>query len=79
VSDAWLEALDALEARLDRQRAFVHGVGPLPEGEWEAPAEPLPATLRVRALTLVSACDEIEAQLGRMMADRQEPIVSPYR
>ncbi len=79
MSDAWLGALDALEARLERQRAFVNGIGPLPDGEWDVPTEPLPADLRIRALTLVTECDEIETRLARMMADRQEPIVSPYR
>ncbi len=79
MSARWSVALDALEARIERQRAFADGLGPLPEGTWQAPEEPLPSALRARAVTLAAACDDIEARLVRMMADRREPIVSPYR
>jgi hypothetical protein len=79
VTNAWSDALDALEARIDRQRAFIDGRGPLPEGSWGAPDEPLPTSLRGRAVLLASSCDEIESRLTRMMAERHEPLVSPYR
>lgn len=79
MSNPWPVALDALEVRIERQRAFVLGMGPLPDGEWQAPSEPLPAELRPRALTLAAACDDIESRLTQMMAARQDPIVSPYR
>ncbi len=76
---AWATALDALEARIECQRAFIDGHGPLPDGTWQAPDEPLPGSLRVRAVLLAASCDEIESRLTHMMAERHEPLVSPYR
>ena len=75
----WTIALDALETLLDRQRAFVAGEGPMPDTPWESPEGELPEGVRVRALTLAAACEDIETQLRRLLYARTDQVASPYR
>lgn len=77
---AWAEALDALEALVHRQRAYLEGRGPLPDTPWDPPAGPLPEAQRTRALVLAAECDEIERELQRLLRSRGDrPVTSPYR
>jgi hypothetical protein len=76
---AWGAALDALESLVQRQRAFIGGVGPLPDAPWIAPEAELPPSLRVRALSLAATCADIEAQLHDLLQRRTDRAVSPYR
>ena len=77
---SWSDALDALEALIERQRAYVEGRGPLPDAPWDAPAGQLPEAQRTRALVLAAQCDEIERELQRMLRSRSDRVTaSPYR
>jgi hypothetical protein len=83
VSDAiehWDTALDALEARLRSQAAFLAGDGPYPEGSWSPPQGPLPEACRARATLLLTQSNELE---GESVARRPRVAVSatpsPYR
>ncbi len=74
------DALDALEALLHRQRAYLEGRGPLPDAPWDAPEGRLPESQRTRALVLAAECDEIERELQRLLRARSDrPVTSPYR
>jgi hypothetical protein len=81
VQDAvWALALDALEARVRAQAAFLAGDGPLPAGEWTPPPGPLPESCRARVLVLLSQSRDIERELLAARARRSTPApVSPYR
>jgi hypothetical protein len=76
---SWNDALDALESLIDRQRAFLAGTGPMPDSPWDPPPTSLPDGLRVRALTLAAACDEIETALRARLHSRPSAVASPYR
>ncbi len=75
----WSIALDALEALLDRQRAFLAGEGSMPDTPWESPEGELPEGVRVRALTLAAACEDVETRLRRLLYARTDQVASPYR
>ena len=75
----WSSSLDALESLLERQRSFIAGAGPLPDAPWDPPPGVLPDAMRVRALTLAAACEEIEAELRRILHARSDRVTSPYR
>lgn len=78
-ADAWNGALDALESLMQRQREFIDGLAPMPDSPWIPPEDELPATLRVRALSLAAACAEIETQLHELLQARTDRAASPYR
>ena len=78
-TDAWNGALDALESLMQRQRDFLGGVGPMPDSPWIPPEVELPASLRVRALSLAATCADIEAQLHELLQTRTDRAASPYR
>ncbi len=80
IDDTWANALDALEALIERQRAYLEGRGPLPDTPWDAPSGQLPEAQRTRALVLAAQCDEIERELQHLLRARSDrATTSPYR
>jgi hypothetical protein len=83
VSDAigpWDTALDALDARLRSQSAFLAGDGPYPEGSWSPPEGPLPEACRARATLLLTQSNELErASVTRRPRVAASAAPSPYR
>ena len=68
----WVEALDALEARLQRQEEVVAGYRLDPaEGELPLPDGDMPAELMERAQTLLARSRQLEQLAQRRLSQRR--------
>ena len=80
MSDVWVAALDALEARLNRQEEVVagHRLDPV-EGDLNLPEGEMPPELVPRAQTLLGRSRSLEELAARRLSQRHRvERTSPY-